>query len=168
MPADGSQARSSDSESEGTTDGRRTNADTRPATDGGGTAPIDRPVLEFLRSRLRATPQVAEAVVTDGEGRVELRVTLGESYYPASVDATLTVRWYTNDDFSVHYREDRSPSAWECRWDRHPNPHNSRDHFHPPPDAATPGADASWPDDHRGVLGLVMSRVEDRIHDSWE
>jgi hypothetical protein len=139
-----------------------------PVADGGSPAPIDRPVLEFLRTRLRSTRQVERTRITD-DGHLTLRVAFASSYYPASVEeATLSVRWYTNDDFAVHYREERSGRSWECRWDRHPNSHNTRDHFHPPPDAATPGEDASWPADHRDVIGDVLGEVEERIAVLWE
>lgn len=139
-----------------------------PPTDSGGSpAPIDRPILEFLRDRLETTPQVERAVIAD-DGHLGLRVDLSDAYYPASVlEARLAVRWYTNDDFTVHYREVHDGRDWECRWDRHPNPHNSRDHFHGPPDATTPGEDASWPTDYREVLTLVLDDVEDRIADLW-
>lgn len=83
-------------------------------------------------------------------------------------EAILTVRWYTNDDFKIHYQEDHGDSAWKCRWDRHPNPHNTRDHFHAPPDALTPGEDATWPSDYRDVLAIVLSEIERRITDLWE
>jgi len=136
--------------------------------DGGSPAPIDRPILEFLRTRLRTTQQVTEATITDTGGHLELRVTFADAYYPARVtDAQLTVRWYTNDDFKLHYREEHPDRAWECRWDRHPNPHNTRDHFHPPPVATTPGEDASWPADHRDTVALVLDEIEDRIAALW-
>jgi len=112
--------------------------------------------------------QVSHAAITDASGHLELQVVFASSYYPAPVDdATLTVRWYTNDDFTIHYREVHSEHTWECRWDRHPNPHNTRDHFHPPPTAPTPGDDDSWPTDHRDVLQLVLDEVEDRIAVLW-
>ncbi|WP_435159295.1 hypothetical protein [Haladaptatus sp. DFWS20] len=140
-----------------------------PTGDGGSPAPIDRLVLEFLQTRLQATNQVAEAIITDARGHFELRVTLAPSYYPKPVEeATLTVRWYTNDDFKIHYREVYPKYVWECRWDRHPNPHNTRDHFHPPPAAPTPTDDASWPTDHRDVLRLVLDEVEERITELWK
>jgi hypothetical protein len=142
---------------------------TPPTGDGASPAPIDRPILEFLEPRLRATAQVADATITDASGHLELRVTLAPSYYPETVtEATLRVRWYTNDDFTIHYRELSSEDAWECRWDRHPNPHNARDHLHPPPAASTPGEDASWPIDHRDVLRLVLDEVEARIVELWD
>ncbi|WP_368410913.1 hypothetical protein [Halomarina pelagica] len=140
-----------------------------PTGDGGSPAPIDRPLLEFLQSRLQATQQVKQAIITNASGHLELRVTLAPVYYPEPVDeATMTVRRYTNDDFKIHYREEYPDHAWECRWDRHPNPHNTRDHFHPPPAASTPGDDASWPSDHRDTLRLVLDGVEDRIATLWD
>ncbi|WP_117594468.1 hypothetical protein [Haloprofundus halophilus] len=140
-----------------------------PTGDGRSPAPIDRPILEFLQTRLQATAQVAQATITDTNGHLELQVTLASSYYPELVEeATLTVRWYTNDGFKIHYREVHPNRAWECRWDRHPNPHNTRDHFHPPPAAPTPGNDASWPTDYRDVLRLVLDEIEDRIASLWD
>lgn len=139
-----------------------------PTDDGGSPAPIDRPLLEFFQTRLQATEQVARAASTDESGHLELQVVFAPSYYPATVtDAQLTVRWYTNDDFKLHYREEYAESAWECRWDRHRNPHDTRDHFHPPPNATTPGDDVSWPADHRDVVTLVLDEIEDRITELW-
>ncbi|EJN57643.1 hypothetical protein [Halogranum rubrum] len=123
-----------------------------PAGDGASPAPIDLPTLEFLQTRLRATAQVAQAIVTDESGHLELSVTLTPSYYSEAVEeASLTVRWYTNDDFN-----------------RHPNPHNTRDHLHPPPTALTPGDDASWATDYRDVLRLVLDEVEERVATLWD
>ena len=139
-----------------------------PTGDGGSPAPIDRPILGFLQTRLQATRQVSRATVTDTSDPLELHVVFAPSYYPVAVDeAQLTVRWYTNDDFKLHYREQHADHTWECRWDRHPNPHNTRDHFHPPPTAPTPGEDTSWPDDHRDVVALVLDEIEDRITALW-
>ena len=131
--------------------------------------PIDRPILEFLQRRLRATRQVSRATVTDTSGHLGLRVVVAPSYYPASVDdAILSVRWYTNDDFTIHYREVYSEHNWQCRWDRHPNPHNARDHVHPPPTAPTSGDDHSRLTDHRAVLRGVLDEVEARIAALWD
>jgi hypothetical protein len=93
-----------------------------PADEGGGPAPIDRPILEFIRARLKSTEQFARAELTDPTEQPELRATLADGYYPPSVsEAVLVVRWYANDDFAVHYRESHEGGNWECRWDRHPN-----------------------------------------------
>lgn len=91
-------------------------------------------------------------------------------YYPAAVErAYLRLRWYETDDFSIHYSEQYGDGEqWECRWDRHPNEHNSRSHFHPPPAAATPGEDASYADDWRDVLTTVLERLDARVRAFWE
>jgi len=139
-----------------------------PTGDGGSPAPIDRPILEFLQTRLQATRQVSQATVTDASGHLNLHVGFAPSYYPTAVDeARLTVRWYTNDDFKLHYREQHTDRTWECRWDRHPNPHSTRDHVHPPPTAPTPGEAATWSDDHRDVVALVLEEIEARITALW-
>lgn len=81
---------------------------------------------------------------------------------------TFGCRWFETDDFSIHYAEHyRTDGSWECRWDRHPNVHNARDHFHPPPDAPTPGADEGHPDEWRDVLATVLTRLDDRIEAFW-
>lgn len=139
-----------------------------PVDDGASPAPIDRQVLEYLRGRLETTTQVADATITDVEGHLALHVQLSGAYYPNDTEAaTLLVRWYTNDDCKIHYREVYEDSEWECRWDRHPNPHNPRDHFHPPPDAPTPGDDADWPADYRQMLTMVLNAIEARITEIW-
>jgi len=102
------------------------------------------------------------------EGNLRLRAESSREYYPGEVSVRLEIRWYRNDDFDVQYREQRRDSAWKCRWDRHPNAHNSRDHFHPPPDAGrTDAEDAQWPSDHRDVIGVVFDRIENRIETLW-
>jgi hypothetical protein len=139
-----------------------------PTGDGGSPAPVDRQILEYLRERLETTAQVADAKITDGKDHLALRVRLSNAYYPTDVEeATLLVRWYTNDDCKIHYREVHHGSEWECRWDRHPNPHNTRDHFHPPPGAPTPGDDADWPAGYREMLTLVLDDIETRIRELW-
>jgi hypothetical protein len=89
--------------------------------------------------------------------------------FPSGVRrAYLRTRWFETGDFSIHYSEQyHSGDAWDCRWDRHPNDHNTREHFHPPPDAATPGVDMDHPDDWRSVLTTVLTRLEDRIQAFW-
>ena len=140
-----------------------------PAGDGGSPAPIDRPILEFLQLSLDRTSQVERATISDATGHLALAVLFASRYYPASIEeATLSVRWYTNDDFKIHYQEEHADAVWKCRWDRHPNPHNTRDHFHPPPNAQTSGEDAAWPTDYRDVLRLVLDKIEERITQLWD
>ena len=139
-----------------------------PADDGASPAPLDRAVLERIQSRF-AGRRMFEAVDLVKEGKLYLRVELAGDYYPGDVSARFEIRWYRNDDFTVHYQEERQESVWKCRWDRHPSSHNERDHFHPPPDASRANAeDAQWPQDHRDVCRLALDYVEERIETLWE
>jgi hypothetical protein len=139
-----------------------------PVDDGASPAPIDRAVLERMRSRF-AGSRMFEAAEIIEEGNLHLCVDLSSDYYPSEVSARLEIRWYRNDDFTIHYREERRETSWLCRWDRHPNAHNSRDHFHPPPDASRMEAEnAQWPATHRDVISVVLDRVEERIETLWE
>lgn len=137
--------------------------------DGTDTASIDRPVLEYLRERLVTTEQIETAAITDADGHLKLRTQLSNRYYqPNVVNVVLTIRWFTNDDFMIHYREEWDGRNWECRWDRHPNSHNKHSHFHPPPDAATPAEDSSWSTDYRAVIRIVFNSIEVRISNIWD
>lgn len=139
-----------------------------PADDGASPAPIDRSVLERIRSRFVGHRMFESAEIVE-EGKLHLRVVLSGDYYPNEASARFEIRWYRNDDFTFHYQEERRDGAWACRWDRHPNAHNSRDHFHPPPDASrTDAENAQWPADHRDVSRLALDRIEERIQTLWE
>jgi hypothetical protein len=138
-----------------------------PADDGASPAPIDRAVLERIRSRF-AGRRMFESVDLIEDGKLYLRLALSADYYPRETSARFEIRWYRNDDFTIHYQEQHQESVWKCRWDRHPNSHNSRDHFHPPPAASRTNAeDAQWPPDHRDVCRLVLDRIEARIETLW-
>lgn len=67
-----------------------------PTGDGSSPAPIDRPLLEFLQTRLASTQQVERTDITGVSGHLVLRVTLAATYYPETVEeARLLIRWYT-------------------------------------------------------------------------
>lgn len=86
-----------------------------------------------------------------------LEIQLDPSAYPADVtDARLDVRWFTTDDYSLHYIETHGDDSYQCRWDRHPKPDASRIHFHPPPDAG-PAEDSSLNAHHLDVLFSVLN-----------
>jgi hypothetical protein len=139
-----------------------------PTDDGTSRAPIDRPVLERLRSRFAGSRLFESARIVE-QNTLHLRAELSDDYYPGEASARFEIRWYRNDDFSFHYQEERRDGTWICRWDRHPNAHNARDHFHPPPDASrTDAEDAGWPTDHRDVSQLVLDRIEERIEMLWD
>jgi len=139
-----------------------------PVDDGASPAPIDRAVLRQMRSRFAGSRQTDAARIIE-DGKRHLRVELSNDYYPNEVSARFEIRWYRNDDFNIHYQEERDEETWQCRWDRHPNVHNSRDHFHPPPAASrTEAQDADWPNDHRDVCRLVLDYLEERIETLWD
>lgn len=102
----------------------------------GSTGPPDRQTLRLLEQQLASDPLVIGTKFEPDP--YEPRLLQGEldaHRYPESVAAVhVDIRWFTTDDFSMHYVEQRTDdSTWECRWDRHPNPHNARVHFHEPP-----------------------------------
>jgi hypothetical protein len=139
-----------------------------PVDDGASPAPVDRSILERMRSRFVGSRMFESAEIVE-EANLHLRVELSGDYYPTEVSARFEIRWYRNDDFNFHYQEQRRDSVWKCRWDRHPNAHNSRDHFHPPPAASRANAEnTQWPDDHREINRLVLDRIEARIETLWE
>lgn len=139
-----------------------------PSGGGASPAPIDRSVLERLRTRFDGSRTFESAEVVEEE-KLHLCVELSDDYYPDRRSAHIEIRWYRNDDINIHYHENRQDSTWRCRWDRHPNAHNARDHFHPPPAASRSDAkDAQWPTDHRDLSRLVLDRIEERIETLWE
>ncbi|WP_259516983.1 hypothetical protein [Halanaeroarchaeum sp. HSR-CO] len=133
------------------------------------TGPIDAEILDRIAAHLKrsarfdevnARPEYApNAVVADYD--------LG--YFPGGVTrAYFRIRWFETDDFSIHYAEHyQTENSWECRWDRHPNDHNTREHFHPPSDAPTLGDDADYPDEWQDVLATVLTRLDERIEAFW-
>jgi len=137
---------------------------------GDGDSPeIDRGVLETIRDRLRTAPQIDAAEIVVADGQTKLKAPLTAAATPRAIERRfLDVRWYTNDDFRIHYQEDWEAQTWCQRWDRHPNAHNSQDHFHPPPNATTPGEDRAWPTAFQAVLELVVNDVRTRTETLWQ
>lgn len=133
-------------------------------------APVDLALLRTVHSRLRGTGRFREAELRPEypPNSVVLYYDLG--YFPQEVeDAFLQVRWYTNDDFNVHYEERYADDdVWKCRWDRHPNEHNTREHFHPPPDASTSGKDTTFSEDWRDVLLYVLEELDEHVKGFWQ
>lgn len=137
---------------------------------GRGIGPIDRDVLERTGGYLRRSDRFSRVEFQPETAPNSIVASYDRGYFPTGVtDAYLQARWYVTDDFNVHYTEQyETGSQWECRWDRHPNDHNTRDHVHPPPEAATPGVDCEFPRDWRDVMALVLSSLDDRIQAFWE
>lgn len=136
-------------------------------TDVGG---IDTDILKRIGERLKRSHRFSEVVFQPEYAPDSVIAEYDMGYFPSAIDrAYVRIRWYETDDFNVHYSEQyTSGKLWECRWDRHPNEHNTRSHFHPPPDAATPGTDATYTKDWRDVLSQVVRDLDDRIRAFWE
>jgi hypothetical protein len=144
--------------------------DSNPTPDSDETGPPDRQTLGLLEKHLSSDSLIAETEFDPDsyEPRV-LRALLDTGRYPESTTAVrVDIRWFTTGDFSMHYVEEHSDGeSWECRWDRHPNTHNSRLHFHKPPSAADI-TDPELPSTHPlEVYSIVLSAVEQRIEKLW-
>lgn len=137
---------------------------------GRGTAPIDHDVLEDMQSYLAPSDRF-EAVEARPEGNPDAIICrFDRGYYPVTLDdVSLDIVWYRNHDFNIHYRElYADTTTWECRWDRHPNDHNDREHYHPGPDASRSDAtDESYPTDWRDVLERVLRETDERRRGFW-
>lgn len=135
-------------------------------------APIDDAVLETIRDRVQTHPLV-DTVTTERTGATLSMVQLACDLdrYPAHVTAVrVEIRWYTNDDYNFHYVETHADDIWQCRWDRHPNPHTQRTHFHPPPDAKSEDAVPDDPVDRHpsAMVTRTLANIRDRIDMLWE
>lgn len=133
------------------------------------TGPPDRQTLRLLERQLASDPLVAEVRFEPDpyEPRL-LHAALDTDRYPESVTAArIDIRWFTTGDFSIHYLEDRSNEQWECRWDRHPNTHNTRVHFHEPPTGASV-SDLDLSSIHPlEIYATVFEAIDQRIESLW-
>jgi len=134
------------------------------------TGPSDRQTLRLLERHLSSDSLIAEtAFDPDAYEPRLLRGLVDTGRYPGAVTtARLDVRWFTTGDFSIHYVEEHEDGdRWECRWDRHPNAHNTRLHFHEPP-SAIEIIDLELPSLHPlEVYATVLTAVEQRIETLW-
>jgi len=142
---------------------------TPPTGPSGSTGPPDRQTLRLLEDHLADDPLVSLTNFEPGPHDLRvLRAELDSDQYPRFVDGVrLDIRWFTSGDFSVQYIEIHTDETrWECRWDRHPNAHNSRTHFHRPPDETTV-EDISLPEHPLEIYSVVFEAIEQRIEQTW-
>jgi hypothetical protein len=141
-----------------------------PSDSPAATGPPDRHILRRLERHLASEDLIANTAFDPNphEPRL-LHAHFDTTHYPASTTAArLDVRWFTTGDFSLHYVETSADAEWECRWDRHPNPHNTRVHFHHPPDSDDV-TDLSLPSHHPlEVYSTRLDAIEQRLTDHWE
>lgn len=102
----------------------------------GSTGPHDRQTLRLVEQQLTTDPLVVDTWFDPDtyEPRLLASTLEIEQYLDVVATARVDIRRFTTGDFSVHYVETWGDNThWECRWDRHLNPHNTRLHFHEPP-----------------------------------
>jgi len=135
----------------------------------GETGPIDTDVLRRIARRLDTSDRFVEVLYRPEAASNAVVAEYDTAYFPAAIErASLQIQWFETDDFSIHYSEQyRDATNWECRWDRHPNDHNTRSHYHPPPDATKPGEDASYAVDWRDVLTQVLTELDEHVQALW-
>ena len=137
------------------------------------TGPPDRQTLRVLERRLADDPLITETEFEpDGDEPRELRAHLDvDRFPPQTTIARLDIRWFVSNDFSIHYVEtpvNSERDRWECRWDRHPNHHNARCHFHQPP-TGDDISDLELPSLHPiDVLSTVLAAIDERIEQAWD
>jgi hypothetical protein len=133
------------------------------------TGPVDTEILDRIATHLARSARFDDVQTRPEYAPNAVVADFDPGYFPGGVTrASLRIRWFETDDFTIHYAEHyRTGDSWECRWDRHPNDHNAREHFHPPPDALTPGEDQDYPDEWRDVLATVLTRLDERIEAFW-
>lgn len=131
---------------------------------------LDEALLRHVAQKLGELTLVDAVSVFPAEKRESVVVQFDTRQYPAWMSSvTLELRAYLGGAFHITYRETWNGEAWMCRWDRHENPHSSRDHFHEPPDARTADAvDRDYPEDFMAVVELVLTAVEDRLGEVWD
>lgn len=133
-------------------------------------ADLNEELMRIIGTRLGDHQVVDRVEKFPSEKPDRVVATFLESVYPRPVSAArLELRLRLNDDLNVVYIEDWAGDRWECRWDRHDNYHNTREHFHPPPTVATATAlDADLPADPNRAVEIALRFVEDRIRDLWQ
>lgn len=132
---------------------------------------VDEELLRHLGRILGRLREVSETSLFPADRQESLVVGLDTDYYPEPIETVrLEIRVYTNGEFHISYLENYLGERRHCRWDRHEQEHNSRDHFHPLPAASTENAeDREFPEDITTVIRQnVLPWVERRLGDLWE
>lgn len=132
---------------------------------------VDEELLRYLSRILGRLDEVERTSLFPANRQESLVVAFDTQYYPDSIGSVqLELRAYTNGEFHVSYHEEYLGDRRHCRWDRHEQDHNSRDHFHPLPTASTRAAEnRTFPDDLTDVLQKhVFPWVDQRLGELWE
>lgn len=133
-------------------------------------ADLNEELMRIIGSRLGSSDVVDRVDKFPTAKPDRIVATFDDAVYPAPVSAArLELRLRLNDDINISYIEDWAGDRWECRWDRHDNNHNTREHFHPPPTVTTATAmDVDLPADPNRAVQIALRFVEDRIRNLWQ
>ncbi|WP_227379100.1 hypothetical protein [Haladaptatus halobius] len=140
------------------------------ADEGVVTRTIDEEILRYLAQVLAGLDEVRSTPLFPVNKQETLLIHLNDEYYPDAIDdVRFELRVYTNGEFHVSYIEIYAGEIRHCRWDRHDQDHNARDHFHPFPTASTTDAeDRDFPVDVTALLQtVVLPWVETRLGIIW-
>lgn len=126
-------------------------------------------LMRIIGTRLGTHDFIDRVDVFPAEKPDRIVAEFADFLYPDPVTAArLELRLRLNDDINIVYLEDWSGERWECRWDRHENDHDAREHFHPPPTVTTgPATDIDLPLDPNRSVHIALQFIEDRIRDLW-
>ncbi len=104
------------------------------AADAPDRGPTDTAILDRIAAYLVHSDRFSDIQTRPESAPTAVIADYDLGYFPGGVTrAYLQIRWFETDDFSIQYSEQyQTDNEWECRWDRHPNDHNAREHFHPP------------------------------------
>jgi hypothetical protein len=140
------------------------------AGNGDGGSELDEALLRLVAGRLGQLTLVERVSILPAPKPDSVVAHLDLQYFPERMDSvTLELRTYVDGVFYISYREEWNGESWMCRWDRHDNPHSTRDHFHQPPEARAKDAlDRDYPADFLAVLELILDFVDQRLGDVWE
>lgn len=141
----------------------------------GDETPPERRVAEALLRHLQGLftdlEGVAQTSLFPANRQESLVIEFDTAYYPDAIGTVrLEVRVYTNGDFHITYFETYLDERRHCRWDRHDQDHNSRDHFHPLPSASTANAvDKAFSTDVTMMLrDHVLPWIDERLGELWD
>lgn len=133
-------------------------------------ADLNEELMRIVGTRLGKHDFIDRVDVFPAEKPDRIVAAFVDGLYPDPVTAArLELRLRLNDDVNIVYIEDWSGERWECRWDRHENDHNAREHFHPPPTVTTVTArDIDLPRSPNRAVHIALQFIEDRIGDLWQ
>lgn len=132
---------------------------------------VDDRVLRDIADEWRRLGWVSGVSVRPRNKPNRVVIDLEADYYPDEVRRVLVeFEVLVTGDFFVTYRErwEQRTDDYQCRWDRHENDHNSRDHFHQPPNCDDVVDRDDFPKYPFEMTRLVLEFVEERRGTAFE